>query len=154
MLQYLQSDGFRSGLCCRSSEVHPLEEVVVISGVDMVVLSVEDQERAKDFWTTRIGFEVTTDAPYADGRWLEVTPPDRSVVLVLSQRAADERRPEVGEMLPHSPVFFSCEDIQQTYRELTERGVKFPTPPTRMPFGWWSLFEDDEGTRYALRQPT
>ena len=134
-------------------EVDPLQkEVVVISGVGKVVLPVDDQERAKEFWTTRIGFEVTTDTPYEDGRWLEVTPPDRSVVLVLSRRSADEPRPEVSEMLPHSPLFFTCEDIQQTYRELSERGVKFPAPPTEMPFGWWSMFEDDEGTRYALGQ--
>ena len=124
----------------------------MISGVGKVILPVDDQERAKQFWTTRVGFEVTTDAPYEDGRWLEVTPPDRSVVLVLSRRSADEPRPEVSEMLPHSPVFFTCEDIQQTYRELSERGVKFTAPPTEMPFGWWSMFEDDEGTRYALQQ--
>ena len=124
----------------------------MISGVGKVILPVDDQERAKQFWTTRVGFEVTTDAPYEDGRWLEVTPPDRSVVLVLSRRSADEPRPEVSETLPHSPVFFTCEDIQQTYRELTERGVKFPASPTEMPFGWWSMFEDDEGTRYALQQ--
>ena len=57
-----------------------------------------------------------------------------------------------GEMLPHSPVLFTCHDIEQTYQELTGRGVRFPTPPTKMPFGWWSLFEDDDGTRYALEQ--
>ena len=54
--------------------------------------------------------------------------------------------------LPHSDVFFTCADIQQTYAELTERGVTFPTPPTRMHFGWWSLFTDQDGTRYALGQ--
>jgi predicted enzyme related to lactoylglutathione lyase len=124
----------------------------VISGVDMAVLPVDDQERAKEFWTKRIGFEVTTDEPYAGGRWLELTPPDRSVILVLSRRSADEPRREVEESLPHSPVLFTCEDIEQTYRELSERGVNFPSPPAQMPFGWWSMFEDDEGTRYALRQ--
>jgi hypothetical protein len=35
---------------------------------------------------------------------------------------------------------------------LSERGVRFPTPPTKMDFGWWALFEDHEGTRYALGQ--
>jgi predicted enzyme related to lactoylglutathione lyase len=125
----------------------------VISGVGKVIIPAEDQERAKEFWTTRLGFEVTTDAPYGEqGRWLEVTPPDRSIALVLTPRAPDEPRPEFSDKLPHSPVFFSCEDIQQTHRELTERGVRFPGPPTEMPFGWWSMFEDDDGTRYALEQ--
>jgi predicted enzyme related to lactoylglutathione lyase len=71
---------------------------------------------------------------------------------VLSPRPADEPRREVPDDLPHSPVFFTCEDIQETYRELTERGVRFPAPPTEMDFGWWAMFEDDQGTRYALGQ--
>jgi len=125
----------------------------MIQGVSKVVISVADQERAKRFWTRRMGFTVGVDAPYGDqGRWIEVVPPDKAVVLVLSQRDPGEARPEAPEPLPHSPVFFTCDDLQQTYQELTGRGVGFPTAPTRMPFGWWSLFEDDEGTRYALEQ--
>jgi len=30
--------------------------------------------------------------------------------------------------------------------------VKFPLSPSRQQFGWWALFEDNEGTRYALGQ--
>jgi len=151
--QHLQSHAFLAALFCRSSQSISRKEVVVISGVGKIIVPVDDQERAKEFWTTRIGFEVTTDAPYGEGeRWLEVTPPDRSVLLVLSRRGADEPRREVDDQLPHSPVFFNCEDIQRTYGELSERGVRFPSPPAEMPFGWWSMFEDDEGTRYALGQ--
>jgi len=124
----------------------------MIQGVSKVVVPVGDQERAKRFWTQRMGFVVTVDEPYGEERWIEVVPPDKGVVLVLSRRDPGEVRPRVPEMLPHSPVFFSCDDIQQTYQELTGRGVRFPTPPVEMPFGWWSLFEDDEGTRYALQQ--
>ena len=47
---------------------------------------------------------------------------------------------------------FACDDIQTTHRELTSRGVTFPVPPMKMPFGWWALFEDNDGTRYALTQ--
>jgi lactoylglutathione lyase len=101
----------------------------------------------------QIGFTVAVDEPYGDQeRWIEVVPPDKGVALVLSRRQPGEVRPEVPELLPHSPVLFTCDDLQQTYQELTGRGVSFPTAPTKMPFGWWSLFEDDEGTRYALEQ--
>jgi predicted enzyme related to lactoylglutathione lyase len=44
-------------------------------------------------------------------------------------------------------VFFTCDGIEQTHRELSEGGVTFPTPPTRMDFGWWAMVEDDDGTR-------
>ena len=127
-------------------------EVAMISGVSKVVVPVDDQERARDFWTTKLGFEVVRDESYGDERWVEVRPPDGSPVLVLSPRAAAEPRNDVPDQLPHSPVLFNCPDIEATYVKLRERGVRFPVPPARMHFGWWALFEDDDGTRYALGQ--
>jgi predicted enzyme related to lactoylglutathione lyase len=124
----------------------------MISGVGKVVLPVDDQERAKEFWTTRMGFELRRDESYGDERWIEVSPPDGAPLLVLSPRPLDEARRDVADELPHSPVFFNCADIEATYRELTQRGIEFPTPPQRQHFGWWSLFEDPDGTRYALGQ--
>jgi predicted enzyme related to lactoylglutathione lyase len=124
----------------------------MIQGVRKIVIPVDDQERAREFWTTRVGFEVVTDEAYGGGRWLEVAPPNRGVVLVLSPRDPAEPRRQVNDQLPHSDVFFNSGDIVRTHRELTERGVEFPMPPTKMPFGWWSLFEDESGTRYALGQ--
>ncbi len=124
----------------------------MISGISKIVVPVDDQVRAKDFWTTRLGFDVVTDESYGDERWIEVRPPSGTPVIVLSPRTGAEARREVPDELPHSPVFFTCEDLEATHRELASRGVRFPVPPTRMHFGWWSLFEDDEGTRYALGQ--
>jgi lactoylglutathione lyase len=125
----------------------------MITGVRKIVVPVDDQSRAKEFWTSQIGFEVVADAPFGNGqRWVEVAPADRSVVLVLSQRFPGEGRPPVPDALPHSPVFFNSDDIHRTYQELSARGVRFAAPPAQMPFGWWSMFEDHEGTRYALGQ--
>jgi predicted enzyme related to lactoylglutathione lyase len=125
----------------------------MITAVSQVIVEVGDQDRAKEFWTEVIGFEVTTDAPYGEGRrWIEVAPPDGSPLLVLSPRPADQVRRDVPDDLPHSPVFFTCDDIEATHAELGQRGVEFTTPPTKMDFGWWAVFEDNEGTRYALGQ--
>ena len=43
-----------------------------------------------------------------------------------------------------------CDDLQRTYEELRARGVKFTQPPVRQSWGWWSMFEDQEGNRFAL----
>jgi predicted enzyme related to lactoylglutathione lyase len=123
----------------------------VISAVSQIVIPVTDQEAAKEFWTTVIGFDVTTDAPYRDGqRWIEVTPPDRAPSPILSNEGTGSDGARADGDLPDSPVFFTCADVERTYRELAERGVHFTTPPRRLEFGWWSVFEDHEGTRYAL----
>ena len=47
-------------------------------------------------------------------------------------------------------LFFYCDDLSGTYEELTARGVEFPQPAVDQPFGWWSIFHDGEGNRFAL----
>lgn len=121
----------------------------MINGVKKVVVPVDDQERAKRFWIETMGFEESRDETYGDERWIEVSPPDASVALVLSPRNG-AARPDLPLELPHSPIFFDADDVEATYRELRERGVRFPQPPKQMHFGWWALFEDPDGTRYAL----
>jgi lactoylglutathione lyase len=123
----------------------------MITGVSKVIVPVDDEVQAKEFWTTVMGFEVVRDETYGDERWIEVKPPGQQLLLVLSRRSPDEPRRTASDQLPHSDLFFNCDDIQQTYAELTDRGVKFPAP-AQLQFGWWSMFEDNEGTRYALGQ--
>jgi lactoylglutathione lyase len=135
-----------------TNALHTVEVVQMITGVRKVVVPVGDQAQAKSFWVEKVGFELVRDETFGDERWIEVTPPDRSVLIVLSRRAPHERRAEVPDVLPHSNVFFDCDDIEQTHAELTSRGVSFATPPAEMHFGWWALFEDFEGTRFALGQ--
>ena len=64
----------------------------MITGVAKVVVRVDDQERAKQFWTGAIGFDVVMDEVYCDERWIEVEAPDRSVVLVLSRRPIEREQ--------------------------------------------------------------
>jgi predicted enzyme related to lactoylglutathione lyase len=71
------------------------------------------------------------------------------VVLVLGVRQG-ERPTAPHPSLPTSNVMFYAEDLQQTYEELTARGVQFPQPPVQQSFGWWSLFQDPDGNRFAL----
>jgi lactoylglutathione lyase len=126
----------------------------MVTAVSKVIVPVDDQEEAKQFWTNRIGLRVARDESYGDERWIELSTPSGGPVIVPTRRPDDQPRADVPETLPQSPVFFSCEDIHQTYRELSDRGVEFPAPPAQMHFGWWSMFLDQDGTRYALGQWT
>jgi len=124
----------------------------MINGVNQVVLYVEDQEKAKQFWTEKMGFAVAQDDAYGDERWIAVQAPDGAMRLVLSKREPGHAVGPVRDGIPHSNVFFYAEDVEKTHRELVERGVTFPEPPSKQFFGWWSMFEDQDGTRYALGQ--
>jgi predicted enzyme related to lactoylglutathione lyase len=121
----------------------------VIGGVSQAVLEVEDKERAKQFWTQTLGFELVQDAPYGEERWLEVRTPDKAVTVVLDLRQGQRPTPR-DPSLPTSNVVFYTDDLQQTHKELVARGVRFPVAPVQQPFGWWSVFEDPDGNRFAL----
>jgi lactoylglutathione lyase len=120
----------------------------VIEGVSKVVIEVDDQTRALAFWTERLGFELHQDTAYGEERWVEVRTSDKGLILVLTPRQA--KQPSDNDMLPTSNVFFFCDDLAETYEELRSRGVEFPQPPIELSFGWWSMFRDQEGNRFAL----
>ena len=115
-------------------------------GVSQVVVHVEDQQRAVDFWAGKMGFEVTTDAPYGEDRWIEVEPPGGGVRLVLSR--AD---PDLPTDQPHY-VLFHADDLVKEHAELVARGVEFTEAPTRQPWGWSAVFKDPEGHLFHLGQ--
>jgi len=90
--------------------------------------------------------------PYDDEgrRWVEVTAPN-GTILVLSENPED--RPRSGsDQLPTSNFFFHADDVEKTYEELSAKGVEFPAKPEKQPWGWWSMFTDSEGNRFALQQ--
>ena len=122
----------------------------MVRGISKLVLEVEDQDRALAFWVGPMGFELVQDARYGDGRWIELRTPDQAVTVDLSPRQG--ARPSAAEELPTSNVVFYCADLPRTYEQLRGRGVEFPQAPVRQPFGWWSMFVDSEGNRFALTQ--
>ncbi len=121
----------------------------MLSRVRSVGIYVGNQDRAKEFWTQTLGFDVIQDNPMGQGegaaRWIEVAPPDRNVILVLYTPDAQQDR--IGTF---SNVLFECDDVQQTYQELTAKGVEFPDPPRQEFWGWWAMFKDPDGNLYGL----
>ena len=121
----------------------------MLRGVSKVFIDVDDQQRALEFWTQKLGLELVQDEAYESERWIELRTPDRATIVVLSLRTGDP--PSVSANgLPTSNVAFYCDDLIATHEQLTARGVAFPQPPVEQPFGWWSMFEDSEGNRFAL----
>ncbi|HEY7836287.1 MAG TPA: VOC family protein [Solirubrobacteraceae bacterium] len=58
--------------------------MAAITQVGRVMVPVDDQDTAIDFYTTKLGFTVAADVPFGDGeRWVEVSPPDGGAGLAL-----------------------------------------------------------------------
>jgi catechol 2,3-dioxygenase-like lactoylglutathione lyase family enzyme len=60
------------------------EDLAMIRGIKFVSVPVKDQDRALEFFTTKLGFKVSTDQPF-DGkqRWIELMIPGAETGLVL-----------------------------------------------------------------------
>jgi catechol 2,3-dioxygenase-like lactoylglutathione lyase family enzyme len=132
--------------------------------ISTVNLWVHDQEVALDFWTTKVGFELRSDATFAElgaFRWLTVGPPgqpDVELVLmavpeppVLTEAQTDVVRTAMSQGLA-GPVFLVTDDVERDFRELTGRGVEFTEPPERRPFGIDAGFRDPSGNQVRLTQ--
>ena len=124
-------------------------EAHVIEGVSKVVIEVDDQDaRSRGSGRETLGFELYQDTPYGDERWVEVRAPDR--------RSGPRPQPSSGRSAERARRAADVERLlllrrpPATYDELRARGVEFPQPPVELSFGWWSMFEDQEGNRFAL----
>lgn len=109
-------------------------------------IAVRDQDAALAFWTQKVGFRVATDQPMGPGqRWIELSIPGAETRIVLFTPEGHEDR--FGTFFNGS---FACDDVDYTYKQLSERGVEFAKPPTREPWGTSAVFKDVEGNSFVL----
>jgi predicted enzyme related to lactoylglutathione lyase len=118
----------------------------VIKGVKFVSIPVRDQDRALQFYTTKLEFTILTDQPYGEGqRWLELAIPGADTHVVLFTPAGQENR--VGGF---QFIVFVSDNVAKTYEQLTERGVEFVQPPKKEAWGTSSIFADADGNQFVL----
>jgi predicted enzyme related to lactoylglutathione lyase len=114
--------------------------------VNFVSIPVRDQDQALSFYTEKLGFLILTDQPFDDHqRWIELRVPGCETKVVLFTPPGHEDR--VGSF---SNVTFMTDDLERTYRELTQRGVVFTAPPTKQPWGQFAKFQDADGNQFVL----
>jgi catechol 2,3-dioxygenase-like lactoylglutathione lyase family enzyme len=127
-------------------------------------LWVDDQEKALDFYTRKLGMEVRADVtmPELGGfRWLTVGPanqPDFAIVLmaipgppVMDEATADQVRELMAKGFAGT-VFLTTDDCQAAYEDLKSRGVDFTETPEERPYGIDSAFRDPAGNSFRLVQ--
>jgi catechol 2,3-dioxygenase-like lactoylglutathione lyase family enzyme len=122
-----------------------------------VAIYVNDQQQALDFFTGTLGFELLLDAPFDQGRWIEVRQPGAETYLVLAPADPEVRSVVREHMGPMSHVWFDCDDLDATFEELRAKGVEFPVEPQSAPWDptgntRWAQFADPEGNVYGVSE--
>ena len=125
--------------------------------ITLASITVEDQNRALDFYTKVLGFQVKHDIPMGEFRWLTVSSPEGvvGVELVLEPAAfppATTYQKALFDAGIPATAFISS-DISAEYARLKALGVHFRGEPKNMGPIASVLFEDTCGNLINLVQP-
>jgi len=127
----------------------------MIEKVGSVSIFVSDQDRAKQFYTDVLGFELRTDAPLYPGaksRWVAVAPKgaQTEVVLYLPDENWEHYRQVVGKS---QALTFIVKDMKTLHADLKAKGVEFVQEPEEQPWGTFVIIKDSEGNSLILSEP-
>lgn len=135
----------------------------MITGIHIVSVWVLDQDAAKEFYTTKLGFTATNDIRLDNGmRWLTVRPPgSEGQELLLMDPAHSMLDKETAEQVRAlvakgalSPGVMATSDCKGDHAALEARGVEFTQPPETRPYGIEAVLRDDSGNWYSFTQRT
>lgn len=101
--------------------------------ISLSTITVNDQQRARSFYTDVLGFELAVDETKGSDRWLSVVSDDdpQGVQLLLEPSRVDGRSAQTRLFAQGIPATsFEVDDIDYEYERLTAAGVTFQSPPT------------------------
>jgi catechol 2,3-dioxygenase-like lactoylglutathione lyase family enzyme len=121
---------------------------------------VDDYDRAIEFFTGALGFELAEDSPALTTvggrpkRWVVVRPPGAQTGVLLAQADGPRQAAAVGNQVAGRVGFFlRVDDFGAAYERMTAAGVEFATEPRDEPYGRIAVFLDVAGNRWDLLGP-
>lgn len=122
----------------------------MISKVGQIMLYVNNQDEALDFWTEKVGFNVISEENNGQGmRWIEIAPKQgaETSIILHNKELVAKMSPELNLGTP-SLMFFS-ENLDQLHGDLSNKNVKVGEI-VNMPFGRIFNFADNEENYFAV----
>ena len=114
--------------------------------LELVAVPVSDVDRAKTFYTEKIGFNADHDHKVRDDlRFVQLTPPGSACSIVIGVG--------ITAMQPGSVkgLQMVVSDVKEVRDELLKRGVEVSEIEV-MPWGSFVYFSDPDGNRWCLQQ--
>ena len=143
----------------------------MIIGLHHPALSVPDLEKAIDFYTTCLGFELATRESWREGTTvadnltgLRNTAAEAAILkhantyLELIQHSSpvpkpqDPNRPVCDHGIVH--LCFEVDDLQSEYERLVKAGMRFHCEPQELEDGWLVYGRDPFGNAIELQELT
>ena len=118
----------------------------MIDAVATVCIFVNDQDKAKAFYTDVLGFELRQDSPMGESRWIAVAPKGARTEVILYKM--DQNWEHYHQVMGKSQaITFNVTDIQALHADLKEKGVRITQEPDPQPWGTYMMIldQDDNG---------
>lgn len=134
----------------------------MIDTIGGTVVIVSDQQKAIEFYTQKLGFELKSDILFGgssggDGiRWVEVAPKaSQSTIslmvpnpMMMSDGVEIEAiKKSIGA---ETGIWFYSKDMQSTYEELKGKGVDITVPQKQEWGGIMSKVKDQDGNSFSI----
>lgn len=114
--------------------------------LELVAVPVTDVDRAKDFYTNKVGFNADHDHTVSDDiRFVQLTPPGSACSIAFG-KGITEAAPGSVEGLQ-----LVVSDIEAAHRDLSGRGVEV-SPVEDFPWGRFVFFADPDGNKWAVQE--
>jgi predicted enzyme related to lactoylglutathione lyase len=115
--------------------------------LELVVVPVSDVDRAKAFYTERVGFNADHDHRLGEGvRFVQLTPPGSACSIAIGTGLGDDSVP--GSVKGLQVV---VEDAEAARAELAGRGVDVGDVQ-EFPWGRFVFFSDPDGNRWSVQE--
>jgi predicted enzyme related to lactoylglutathione lyase len=114
--------------------------------LELVAVPVSDVDRAKAFYTEKVGFNADHDQRVSDNlRFVQLTPPGSACSIALGE-GITQTKPGSAQGLQ-----LVVRDIKAARAELTSRGVEV-SEIQEFPWGSFVFFSDPDGNGWSVQQ--
>lgn len=114
--------------------------------LELVAIPVSDVDRAKAFYTDKVGFNADHDHTVSEEiRFVQLTPPGSACSIALGKGIVD------GEPGSVKGLQIVVADIEEAHKELVARGAEV-SEIRDLPWGRFVFFADPDGNKWAVQQ--
>ncbi|AYK08725.1 VOC family protein [Brevibacillus laterosporus] len=124
----------------------------MINKVGQIMLYVNNQDEALQFWTEKVGFSVVSEEDNGQGlRWIEIAPTNEAgtSIILHNKELIAKMQPELNLNTP-SLMFFS-EDLDKLYKDFSDKKITVGEIVS-MPSGRVFNFADNEKNYFAVME--
>ena len=133
----------------------------MIDSIGGAVVIVSDQQKAIEFYTQKLGFELQSDIPIGGGnteglRWVEVAPKasQSTISLMVTNPMMMSDGVEIEAIKKsigaETGIWFYSKDMQSSYEELKGKGVDITAPEKQEWGGTMSKVKDQDGNSFSI----